>query len=93
MTAKNDARYLMAEKLNDFRTETKSQAKERRETVCRACKFHDNHSMVCNYYSDTGKLRKCAPSRCMELGIWQAGKRRKAPTQISLVPKSPVFIP
>jgi hypothetical protein len=84
---------LMAQKVVDNREETPEEAKIRRETVCRACKFHDNHSMVCNYYSDTGKLRKCAPSRCMELGIWQAGKRRKAPTQISLVPKSPVFIP
>lgn len=93
MTVHDDARHLMAEKLKAYKAETKKQAKERRETVCKACRFHDNHSMVCNYYSDTGKLRKCAPSGCVEFGIWEHGRRKKAPKHISLEPKSPVFIP
>lgn len=74
----------IAERVKDFRAEDPEEARKRRLKICTTC-THWSTEMMCNYSADTGELRPCAGSKCVEKGIYQKGKRKKTVRSITLL--------
>lgn len=88
------ARDLMAQKVEDNKLETRKEAELRRQEVCKHCYYSGGtHPASCDYIGVMGHQRPCAPSKCMEMGVYKRGRRAAVPAQISLQSERKIFIP
>ena len=69
---------LMARNLKAYATETAEERSIRQKTVCKKCIYRTRETTLdnaCNYITDTGRMRPCAPNECVEKGVFKAGRR------------------
>ena len=79
----SEERQLMVQKVQDFRKESEEHRTNRKDAVCKKCMHFGMN--VCNYITDEGHQRPCAPSMCKKTGVFKPGKRRNV-EQITLKP-------
>ena len=74
------AQALMDKKVHVHKLETPEQARERKRTICMTCVYFPTKSEglgYCEYRDIMGTQRPCAPSECVEKGVYIKGKARQ----------------
>lgn len=86
--AENEA--ILARDVKIFKAEDVMDARERRKNVCKKCVYRafelnntNSNAIVygntCNYLFVEGHIRPCAPSNCVDAGIFIKGDRITKP--------------
>ena len=73
---------ILKRNIKKFKAEDPEAARIRRDTYCKVCVWKvgqvngnsEHYTCGCDYIGKTGKIRPCAPSECVEQGIF---KRRE----------------
>ena len=74
-------RAIIRQNVRDHLLEDPKAAQERRRDVCNKCIYRPAAShwsgSTCEYLRMTGHIRPCAPSKCVEMGVFVQGKTKR----------------
>lgn len=70
---------ILKRNIKKFKSEDPEAARIRRDTYCKVCVWKigqingnaEHYTCGCDYIGKTGKIRPCAPSECVEQGIFR----------------------
>ena len=76
---------ILKRNIKKFKAEDPEAARIRRDTYCKVCVWKvgqvngnsEHYTCGCDYIGKTGKIRPCAPSECVEQGIFRERKGEK----------------
>ena len=78
-------RKIVERDIKTFKEEDPEAARVRRDTYCKVCIYKvgqvngnsEHYTCGCDYIGKTGKIRPCAPSECVEQGIFRERRGEK----------------